>query len=134
MHVLAALLAIWVSVAVAQPSVRASSASVVTDDASPTTATAVVIVENGTMYDVYLVSAATEVAEVVEIREKSRGAAVATAVKEVPVPAFSQLDMSAEGVHLAISKLKRPLKTGESIPLSLVIDNGATLTVQAVVK
>ncbi len=134
MHVLAALLAVFVSGALAQPSVRASSASVVTHGASPTTATAVVTVENGTMYDVYLVGAATEVAEVVEIREKPRGTAAATAVKEVPVPAFGQLDMSADGVHLAISKLKRPLKTGESIPLSLVIDNGVTLTVQAVVK
>jgi copper(I)-binding protein len=134
MHVLAALLAIFVSGAVAQPSVRAISASVVTDDVSPTTATAVVIVENGTMYDVYLVGATTEIAEVIEIREKARGAAIATPVKEVPVPAFGQLDMSAEGVHLAISNLKRPLKTGEFIPLSLVIDNGVTLTVQAVVK
>jgi copper(I)-binding protein len=70
----------------------------------------------------------------VEIRDKPRGATVPAAVKEVAVPAFGQLDMSADGVHLAISNLKRPLKTGEFIPLSLVIDNGVTLTIQAVVK
>jgi copper(I)-binding protein len=134
MHVLAALLALVLGGTVAQPAVKATSAVVIPDGTNPTTATAIATIENGTMYDVYLVGASTDAAEAVEIREKPRGATVATAVKEVPVPAFGQLDMSAEGVHLAISKLERPLKTGESILLSLVIDNGATLTVQAVVK
>ena len=134
MHVLAVVVGMFLSAAVAQPAVKAATAFVVTDGASPTTATALVTVENGTMYDVYLVGAAADVADVVEIRQKPQGSEAAAAVKEVPVPAFGQLDMSADGVHLALIKLKRPLKAGESIPLSLVMDSGVTLTVQAVVK
>jgi copper(I)-binding protein len=135
MHVLALVLAVSLSsAAFVQPSVKAVSASVVADQASPTMATALVILENGTMYDVYVVGAGADVAESVELREKVKGATSAATVKEAPVPAFGQLEMSADGVHLALINLKRPLKAGEMIPLTLAIDNGVTLTIQAVVR
>ncbi|MBA3269472.1 MAG: copper chaperone PCu(A)C [Acidobacteria bacterium] len=131
----AVLLGVFLTTAsLGQVTIRALAGSVVVDRASPTMATAMVVVENGTMYDVYLVGAAAEVAGAVEIRETPRGASAATVVKEVAVPAFGQLEMSHDGVHLVFKKLKRPLKSGESVPLSLFADNGLTLTVQVVVK
>src|SRR5688572_23509648 len=111
MHLLAVVVAASFSVALAQPSVRAVDASVVLAETAKA-ATALVVVENGTMYDVYLTGATTEIAESIEIREKPKGAAAA-AVKEVPVPAFGRLEMSSDGVHLALVNLKRPLKAGE---------------------
>lgn len=126
------LLMVFEATSAAQPTVRTLSGSIHLE--SPTTASATVVVENGTMYDVYLVGATSEVAGAIEFREKARGAATPVTVKEVPVPAFGRLEMSAESVHLALLDLKRPIKLGETIPLTLATDNGVTLTVAAVVK
>jgi len=132
--VLAAVVAMLLCGGGTQPVVKATAASIVTNATSPATATALVTLENGTMYDVYLISATTDVAEAIEIRQKPQGAGAAALVKEVAVPSFGQLEMAAEGVHLALVRLKRRLEAGESIPLSLVLDNGTAVSVQAVVK
>jgi copper(I)-binding protein len=94
---------------------------------------AFVTVQNGTMYDVYAVGAQSDVAGVVELRQASKGGA-ATVAKEVTVPAFDRLDMSPDGVYIHLGQLKRPLKPGETVDLSILIDNGGALAVTATVK
>jgi copper(I)-binding protein len=85
------------------------------------------------MYDVYVVGVATDAAGLAELRQAVRGDKPAI-LKEAMVPAFGQLDMSAEGIHIYLAELKRPLKPGETVNLSLTLDNGEALMAAAVVK
>ena len=113
----------------AQRSIRAVDAwaSPAGDDAL-----AYVAIENGTMYDVYLTGAEAEIAQTVELRQTSKG--TTSVVKEVLIPAFERLAMASEGTHLKLNGMKRPVKTGDTIPLALTLDNGDRLNVSAVVK
>jgi copper(I)-binding protein len=95
-------------------------------------ARAFAMIENGTMYDVYIVSAASEVADRVELMQASAGKT--TRVKELSIAAFDRLEMSPTGTFLQLSGLKRPLKSGDSITIVLKTDGGEALTVSAPVK
>ena len=95
-------------------------------------ATAYLTIDNATMYDVYITAAESDVAEVVEIRQAS--GADSRIVSEVAVPSFGQLAMTNEGVFLVLSKLKRALKAGETVTVTLVTDTGDRLTFAADVK
>ena len=97
-----------------------------------TTASVFVVVKNPTMYDVYLVSAVSEVAEKVELRQTVEG--TAKNLREITVPAYGSLKMKAGGVHLQLVGLERPLKEGETIRLTLTTDGAVKLRVQASVR
>lgn len=120
--------------AFAQRAVKASTGWVQAPAAGSTEATAFVTVENGTMYDVYLVGAESEAAAKVVIQHASSNGGAATVMAEAPVPAFSSLEMFAGGVHLVLHDLKRPLTPGDTVPLVVVTDQGERLTVAATVK
>ncbi len=100
--------------------------------AGETTANAFAVVRNPTMYDVYLVSAASDVAGKVEFRKTGDGEA--KAVPELTVPAYGKLTMGPDGVHLLLVELKRPLQEDESVPLTLTTDGNVKLRIQAVVR
>ena len=100
--------------------------------AGETTATAFAVVRNPTMYDFYLVSAASDVAGKVEFRKTGDGEA--ETVRELTVPAYGKLTMGPDGVHLLLVELKRPLQEDESVPLTLTTDGNIKLRVQAVVR
>ena len=117
----------------AQRTVRVSNAWIQPPGANAVEAVAFAVVDNGTMYDVYVVGVATEVAGAAELRQAVRGGTPAP-LKEAMVPAYGQLEMSAEGVQIRLAELKRALKSGETITLSLTLDNGQTLTMEAAVK
>jgi copper(I)-binding protein len=55
-------------------------------------------------------------------------------VKQVAVPAYDSISMDPKGLHMVLSGLKRPLKDGDTIPLTLTTHEGSTLEVSAVVK
>lgn len=95
-------------------------------------ASAFAVVSNPTMYDIYLVSAVSEIAGKVEFREASGGEA--KAVRELTVPAYGKLSMGSAGAHLVLVDLKRPLEDGESVPLTITTDGSVKLRVQAVVR
>ena len=98
-------------------------------------AQAFVVVENQTMYDVYVVSASTEVAEAVRFFEPAGNpAAEPTMVKEVTAPAFGRLEMTPNGVYLQLVGLTRPLLEGETIRITLTTDGGLALEVAATVR
>lgn len=101
--------------------------------AGATDTLAFVTVDNGTMYEIYIVGAETDVADAVELRQTDAGGK-ASVVKEVPVPSFDRLDMSAKGVHLRLAGLKKPLKAGDTVTLILLTDGGTALEVAASVK
>ena len=117
----------------AQRTVRATDGWVATPAAGATEATAFATVDNGTMYEVYIVGAQSDAADVVELRQTD-AAGKTSVVKEAPVPAFDRLEMSAKGVHLRLTSLKKPLKAGDRVALALLTDGGQELQLEAVVK
>lgn len=100
-----------------------------------TMTTAFAVVDNPTMYAIYLVSAAADVAGKVEFRRPGQGGgAEAQPVREVTVPAYEAVSLGPEGVHLLLMDLKRSLKENDKVSLTLTTELGLKLEVSAVVR
>jgi copper(I)-binding protein len=96
---------------------------------------AVVSFENSTMYDVYLTSATADAAGRVELRDASRsGDAAQKPLEFITVPAHDWAYMDPKGAHMLLMDLKRPLKEGDTVVLTVKTDTGTTVDVPAVVK
>ena len=89
---------------------------------------AFVSIENPGMYEVNVTSATSDAAAKVELRDGNQ------AVTFINVPAYGRVDMTPGGAHLQLTGLKRPLKDGDTVTLTLATDGDATLTVQASVR
>ncbi|MGH9387787.1 MAG: copper chaperone PCu(A)C [Vicinamibacterales bacterium] len=126
------VIALTTSVLARQATVTASDAWIVEPASGDTTAVAYLTVNNPTMYDVYVVSASTPAAEKVELRQGS--GATAKVVNVITVASYGSAELKADAEHLALVNLKRPLKAGDTIDLTLKTDGGITLNVSAVVK
>jgi periplasmic copper chaperone A len=98
--------------------------------AGATATEAYATVENPTMYAFYLLSATSDVAGTVELRQTGKDAAL----EEVTVPAYGSLAMDTKGIHLLLKDLKKPLAEGDTVNLTVVTELGARLSVQATVK
>jgi copper(I)-binding protein len=85
---------------------------------------------NPGMYGVFLVSATSDAAERVEIRDGRKRDAV---VKEVEVPAFGSLTLEPKGLHLRLVNPKRPLRAGARVSVTVTTDAQSKVTVAAVV-
>jgi len=94
-----------------------------------TSASAYAVVRNPSMYDAYLVSASSEVAEKVEFRDAS-----GDTVRELTVPAYGKLSMEPGEVHMLLVDLKRPLEEGEKVSLTITTDSSIKLGLEAVVR
>jgi periplasmic copper chaperone A len=108
--------------------VKASDGWVTAPAPGDTQTTAFVTVENPGMYEINITSAAADAAGKVELRDGSQ------AVTFINVPAYGRVDMSATGVHLVLVALKKPLKEGDSVSLTLSTDMDVTLNAPAVVR
>ena len=108
--------------------VKASNGRVKLPAAGETQATAFVTVENGGMYEVNITSATSDAAGKVEMRDGGQ------AVTFINVPAYGRVDMSPAGVHLVLLDMKRPIKEGDAVTLTLATDSDVTLTVAAQVR
>ena len=98
-------------------------------------AMAFVAIENPTMYGIYVTSATADAAGKVELRDSSQsGDARLKPIEFISVPAYDRVDMTPSGVHLVLIDLKRPLKEGDTIVLTLSTDNAGTLEVAAIVR
>ena len=120
-----------VSAAVAQekkPSV--TSGWVKVPDAGATQTTGYVTVENPGMYAFYLISAASDAAATVELRQAGKEAAI----DEITVPAYGSLDMSPTTYYIVLKGLKKPLAEGDKINLTVVNELSEKMSVEATVK
>ena len=111
--------------------VSASDGWIKTPSAGATTAMAFVEVENPTQYDVYLTSGTTDVAGKVEFRDASTGP---KPLEFVIAPAYGTVSLDQKGVHVALLVLKRPLKEGDKVSLTLANQDGLKLQVAAAVR
>ena len=119
-----------VGVHAGQQAPKASSGWVKLPAAGATSTEAYVAVENPGMYAIYLLTASSDVAGSVEIRQTGKDAAL----EEVTVPAYGSIDMDAKGVHLLLKDLKKPLAENDKVSLTVVTELGIKLQVDAVVK
>lgn len=110
-----------------QPAVTASDAWIA-EPAAGAPAAAYVTITNPTMYDIYLVKVTSDVAGTIEFREGGK------TLKEITVPSFGFAELTAAGPHLLLMDLKKVLKAGENITLTILTDGGITLVTTAVVK
>ena len=115
--------------------VTASGGRVKLPAAGETQAMAFVAIENPTMYEIYVVSATADAAGKVELRDGGQsGDARLKPVAFISVPAYESIDMKPDSVHLMLVDLKRPLKEGDKVTLTLTTDNAGTLEVPAIVR
>lgn len=122
----------WTKGAAGRQEATASNGWVKLPDTGETTASAFAVVKNLTMYDIYLVSAVSEVADKVEFREAGDGEA--KAVPEITVPAYGSVSMAPDGLYLLLVDLEHPLQEGENVPLTLTTASNIKLRVRAVVR
>ena len=122
--------------AAAQPKrVAASSGWVKLPAPGETQAMAFVAIENPTMYGIYVVSATADAAGKVELRDGAQsGDARLKPVEFISVPAYESIDMKPDSVHLMLLDLRRPLKEGDKVALTLATDNAGTLEIAAIVR
>lgn len=87
-----------------------------------------------------LVSAASPVAEVVEVHEMVMDGNMMKmrAMPKLDIPANTPVELKPGSYHIMLMSLKKPLVDGEKVPLTLNFENAAkqkeTLEVQAVVR
>jgi periplasmic copper chaperone A len=111
--------------------VKASDGWVRLPAAGETSTVAFASVENPGMYAIYLVSATADVAGKVEFRDASQGP---QALKDVTVDAYGTTYMGPKGIHMYFSDLKRPLKEGDTVSITLTTELGVMVEVSALVK
>ncbi len=87
-------------------------------------------ITNPGMYSTYLVSATSDAAERVELRDARKGDAL---VKEVEVAAFSTLTLDAKGLYLKLVNPKRPLRAGTRVDVVLSNEANVKTRMSAVV-
>lgn len=116
----------------AQAAPTATGAWVAAPAAGATSTDAYVVVENPTMYEVFVVKVVADGAGTAEIVEGAADSA--KAVKELAVPAYGSTEMKPGSVRIRLKDLKTPLKAGDSVALTLTTDGGVVLKAAAPVK
>jgi copper(I)-binding protein len=124
----AVLMLAFASLAAQDKGVKASNGWVKLPASGETQAMAFVTVENPGMYEVNITSATADAAGKVELRDAGQ------VVTFINVPPYGRVDMAPTGVHLMLVGLKRPLKTGDTVSLTLSTDTDTTLSVAARVR
>jgi copper(I)-binding protein len=92
------------------------------------TASVYLTINNPTMYDIYVMSATSDAAAKAELYAGEQP------VDNLTVAAYGSLTLKSGGMFLRLSELKRDLKAGESITVTMVTDGGVTMVATAVVS
>jgi periplasmic copper chaperone A len=120
------------AVAAQQTAPAAADAWIVEPAAGTSSAAAYLTINNPGMYDIYVVSATSSAAEKIELKQGSGPAA--KAVSSITVSSYGSAELKADSDHLELVNLKRPLKAGDTVDLTLKTDGGVTIVVSAIVK
>ncbi len=83
-----------------------------------------------------IVSATSDAAETVELHEmKQVGSTMEMSpVKSIEVPAGGKTELKPGGLHVMMFGLKKPLAEGDTVMVTLVLDNGTKVNVAAQVR
>jgi copper(I)-binding protein len=88
-------------------------------------------INNPGMYAIYLVSGTTDIAGKLEFRDATKGDAPQD---DVTVINYESTYMSPKGVYMHLSDLKRELKEGETVNITLKTELGLPVEIEAKVK
>ena len=124
-----ALAVVFASGAEAQDLVVKNARAIVSAS-SPKEARVVGAISNPSMYSTYLVSATSDAAERVELRDARKQDA---RVAEVEIPAYGALTLEAKGMYLALINLKKPLRPGARVEVILANEAQVKTRLTAVV-
>lgn len=116
----------------AQAPVTASSGWVMEPAAGATSTSAYAVIENPTMYEIYVTAVTTDAAASAEVADGP--AAAPKAVRELAVPAYGRTELKPDGVRILLKDLKKPLKAGDAVDLTLTTDGGVVIKLTAAVK
>jgi periplasmic copper chaperone A len=142
-HRLATLGALAVALLALPAAVHAQAATVVAHDAWVREAmgarkvTAVFLtLENTGTTSRSVVSGTADVAETLELHEMVRDGTMMkmSPVKSIEVPAGARTELKPGGLHLMLFGLKRTLAEGDSVRVTLAMDDGSTLAITAGVR
>ena len=111
--------------------VTATDAWVKLPDPGAKTTVAFAAVNNPGMYAIYLISGTSDAAGKVEFRDASKDNAVQ---EDVTVPAYGATYMDPKGIHIYLSDLKKDLKEGDTVYMTLKTELGIPIEVEAKVK
>jgi len=106
------------------------NAKVIVAPSSPTDARVVGVISNPSMYSTYLVSATSDAAARVELRDARKKD---VKVPEVEIPAYGALTLEAKGLYLTLVDLKKPLRPGARVEVILVNETQGKTRLTAVV-
>jgi copper(I)-binding protein len=109
----------------AQPAPTAADATVVT---AGDAASVYLVINNPTMYDIYVMSATSDAGGKVELYSGDKP------VENMTVAAYGSLALKAGGMFLRLSGVKRPLKAGETVTVTMLTDGGIQIVATATVK
>ena len=120
----------------AQSPVAASGAWVREPVAGRPVTAAYVVLENPGPTDLRIVSATADIAGKVELHEMVRSGDMMkmSPVPHIIVPAGGKVELRPGGLHMMLFELKRPLKDGDEVELTLRTEAGATITTKAPVR
>jgi copper(I)-binding protein len=101
----------------------------------PTTAVFLVLTNSGTTAR-HVVSGATAVADTLELHEMKRDGNMMqmSPVSRITIPAGGDVTLRPGGLHLMLFGLRKPLVAGDTIRVSLTLDDGTKLEVPAEVR
>lgn len=85
-------------------------------------------INNPTMYDVYLVSGKSESAAKVELISAGKP------VSNITVPAYGSAELKPGAAFVRLSELKRELKPGDQLNVTVETDGGVAIAIAAIVK
>jgi copper(I)-binding protein len=110
-----AIAVVFASQAAAQDLV-VKNARVIVTGPKATDARVVGVISNPSMYSTYLVSATSDAAERVELRDARKKDAK---VPEAEIPAYGALTLEPKGLYLTLINLKKPLAPGSRVEVIL---------------
>jgi copper(I)-binding protein len=91
-------------------------------------ASAYAVIENPTMYEIFVVKVESDAAQSAGIVES------AAPVAELSVPSFGSTTLEPGKLHIELKDLKKALKEGDRVMLTLTTDQGTAIKVEAPVR
>lgn len=83
-----------------------------------------------------LISASSDTARAAELHEvqQAEGVMKMRPVKSIPVPAGGTVELKPGGYHIMLLDLKKDLKPGDTVPVTLSFEHGGELRIEAAVR
>lgn len=120
------------SVALAQPKIEVKEAWVREVPPTSRMSAAYMVIENKGNQPDRLIDASNNVSEVTELHETVDGKM--RRIKAIEVPAGGKVELKPGGLHIMLINLKKPLREGDTVELTLRFEKSGEIKIQAPVR